>query len=146
MVQTASELVSIHTWGNTVLLLFSLYLFCCLFHFSFLILVQSVGLLGRRINPSQGRYLHAEQHKHRINAHHHSCLKWDSNTQSQRSCLRPRDHCDRHLNFIGGKILIAHHIGRDHLGVLGIDGRIILSCVLKKCVRRLQTKFIKPSS
>jgi hypothetical protein len=29
--------------------------------FSFLILRQSVGLLGRRISPSQGRYLHTEQ-------------------------------------------------------------------------------------
>jgi hypothetical protein len=30
---------------------------------------QSVGLLGHGICPSQGRYLHTEQHKHRINAH-----------------------------------------------------------------------------
>jgi hypothetical protein len=29
---------------------------------------QSVGLLGRGIIQSQGRYLHTEQHKHRINA------------------------------------------------------------------------------
>jgi hypothetical protein len=28
---------------------------------------QSVGLLEREINPSQGRCLHTEQHKHRIN-------------------------------------------------------------------------------
>jgi hypothetical protein len=34
-----------HTWN-------------ALFHFSFLILRQSVGFLGRRISPSQGRYLH----------------------------------------------------------------------------------------
>jgi hypothetical protein len=26
------------------------------------------------ISPMQGRYLHTEQHKHRINAHRHSCL------------------------------------------------------------------------
>jgi hypothetical protein len=39
--------------------------------FSFLFYIQSVGLLGRRISPSQGRYLHTEQHKHRINAHRH---------------------------------------------------------------------------
>jgi hypothetical protein len=32
-------------------------------HFS-----QSVGLLGRVISPSQGRYLNTGQHKHRINA------------------------------------------------------------------------------
>jgi hypothetical protein len=29
---------------------------------------QSVGLLGQVISPSQGRYLHTGQHKHRINA------------------------------------------------------------------------------
>jgi hypothetical protein len=34
--------------------------------FSFLILhTQTVGLLGRGISPSQGRYLHTEEHKHR---------------------------------------------------------------------------------
>jgi hypothetical protein len=37
--------------------------------FHFLIYIQSLGLLGRGIIPSQGRYLHTEQHKHRINAH-----------------------------------------------------------------------------
>jgi hypothetical protein len=31
--------------------------------FSFLIYTQSVGLLGWGISPSQGRYLHTEQHK-----------------------------------------------------------------------------------
>jgi hypothetical protein len=34
--------------------------------FSFLIYTQSVGLLGRGISPSQGRYLRTEQHKHRM--------------------------------------------------------------------------------
>jgi hypothetical protein len=29
----------------------------------------SVGPFGRGISPSKGRYLHTEQHKHRINAH-----------------------------------------------------------------------------
>jgi hypothetical protein len=33
------------------------------------IFTQTVGLLGRVISPSQGRYLHTGQHKHRINAH-----------------------------------------------------------------------------
>jgi hypothetical protein len=36
---------------------------------------QSVGLLGRGISPSQGRYLHTGQHKHRLNAHRHPCVK-----------------------------------------------------------------------
>jgi hypothetical protein len=55
-----------------------------LFHFSFLILRQSVGLLGRGISPSQGRYLH----KHRINADKHPCLEWVSNPWFQRSSER----------------------------------------------------------
>jgi hypothetical protein len=33
------------------------------------IFTQTVGLLGLLISPSQGRYLHTGQHKHRINAH-----------------------------------------------------------------------------
>jgi hypothetical protein len=56
--------------------------------FSFLICTHSVGLLGRGISPSQGRYLHTEQHKHRINSHRYPCLEWDSNPRSQ--CLRER--------------------------------------------------------
>jgi hypothetical protein len=36
--------------------------------FSFLIYRESVGFLGQGISPSQGRYLHTEKHKHRINA------------------------------------------------------------------------------
>jgi hypothetical protein len=40
------------------------------FFFSFVIFfTQTVGLIGRVISQSQGRYLHAGQHKHRINAH-----------------------------------------------------------------------------
>jgi hypothetical protein len=42
--------------------------------FSFLIYIQSVGLLGRVISPSQGLYLYTGQHKHRINVHKHPCL------------------------------------------------------------------------
>jgi hypothetical protein len=37
--------------------------------FSSLIYTQTVGLLGRWISPSQGRYLHTGQHKHRIKTH-----------------------------------------------------------------------------
>jgi hypothetical protein len=50
-------------YGSTVLLL-DLGRF-----FSFLIHTQSVGLLGRGISPSQGRYLHTEEHKHRKKTH-----------------------------------------------------------------------------
>jgi hypothetical protein len=47
--------------------------------FQFPNLTQLVGLLGRGMSPSQGRYLHTEQHKYRINAHRHPCFEWDSN-------------------------------------------------------------------
>jgi hypothetical protein len=41
-------------------------------HFS-----QTVGLLGRVISPSQGRYLNTRQHKYRINAYTHQIsLHW----------------------------------------------------------------------
>jgi hypothetical protein len=36
---------------------------------SFMIILQTVGLLGRGISPSQDLYLNTGQHKHRINAH-----------------------------------------------------------------------------
>jgi hypothetical protein len=52
--------------------------------FSFLIYTQSVGLIRWGISPSQGRSLCTE-HKHRINAHRHPCLEWNSNPRSQRS-------------------------------------------------------------
>jgi hypothetical protein len=45
--------------------------------FSSLIYTQSGGLHGRDISPWQGRYVHREQHKHRINIHRHPCLEWD---------------------------------------------------------------------
>jgi hypothetical protein len=59
-------------------------------YFSFLIHTKSVGLLGRGISSSQGRYLHTEQRKYRINAHRHPYLEWDSNPRSQRSSGRRR--------------------------------------------------------
>jgi hypothetical protein len=41
-------------------------------HFS-----QTVGLLGRGISPSQGRYLNKGQHKHRINVNtHEASMPW----------------------------------------------------------------------
>jgi hypothetical protein len=52
--------------------------------FSFLNLYTVGRILGRGISPSQGRYIHTEQHKHTINAHGHPCLKWN---------LIPRSRC-----------------------------------------------------
>jgi hypothetical protein len=62
--------------------------------------IQPVGLLGRGISSSQGRYLHIE-HKQRINAYRHLALsRTRAHDPSVRvsddsSCLWRRGHCDR---------------------------------------------------
>jgi hypothetical protein len=56
------------------------------------------------ISPSQGLYLHIEQHKHWINVHNtdiHALGAIRTNdlsvrTREDTSCLRPRGHCDHH--------------------------------------------------
>jgi hypothetical protein len=58
---------------------------------------QTVEFLGRVISPSQSRYLHTGQHKHRINANIHASSGIRTNDPSVRagediSCLKPRDH------------------------------------------------------
>jgi hypothetical protein len=71
--------------------------------FSFVIFfTQTVGLLGRVISPSRGRYLHTGQHNHRINAYIdiHALGGFQTHDPSVRasedsSCLRPSGHCDR---------------------------------------------------
>jgi hypothetical protein len=67
-------------------------------HFS-----ETVGLLGRVINSSQGRYLNTGQHKHR-NKHTHTpnihalsgIRTHDPSVRASEdsSCLRPRGYCD----------------------------------------------------
>jgi hypothetical protein len=47
--------------------------------------IQTVGLLGLVISPSQGRYLHTGQQKQKKRTHRHSCLEWDSNPRSRGS-------------------------------------------------------------
>jgi hypothetical protein len=52
--------------------------------FQFLdLFTQSLGLLGRGISPSQGRYLYTGQHKHSLDTNRHPCLKLDLNPRSQ---------------------------------------------------------------
>jgi hypothetical protein len=73
-----------------------------LFFSSVIFSTQTVGLLRRVISPSQDRYLHTGQHKHRINAHAniddlsgirtHDPSVWASEDSS---CLRPCGHRDR---------------------------------------------------
>jgi hypothetical protein len=66
--------------------LYSLSNFGCIV--GFLIFLHSRRDSGRKISPSQGRYLHIEQHKHRINAYRNSRIEWDSNPRSQCSSGR----------------------------------------------------------
>jgi hypothetical protein len=74
--------------------------------FSFIIcFMQTVGLLGRVISPSQGQYLHAGQHKHRINTytdiHALSGIRThDPSVRASEACLRPRDHRHQLYKFI----------------------------------------------
>jgi hypothetical protein len=62
----------------------------------------TVGRTGRRISQEQGPYLHTEQHKHRIKAHRHPYLVWDSNPRSQCSRERRQVHAlDRAATAMG---------------------------------------------
>jgi hypothetical protein len=67
-------------------------------YFSFLIIRQSVGLLGRGISPSQGRYLHRTTQIH--NKRRQTSMPWVgfelTIPVSECSCLRPCVPCDRH--------------------------------------------------
>jgi hypothetical protein len=51
------------------------------FHFNFLIFRQTIGLLGRGINPTQGRYLHRTTQTQ--NKRNYPCLEWDANPRPQ---------------------------------------------------------------
>jgi hypothetical protein len=67
-----------------------------LFQFLYLF-IQTVGLLGRGISPSQGRYLCIGQHKHRTKQiRTQDPSVW---VGEDRSCRRPRGHCDRQWMF-----------------------------------------------
>jgi hypothetical protein len=73
-------------------------LFCPGLYFSFVIFfTQTLEFLGRVISPSQGRYLHTGQQKHRINAHTdmHALSRIRTHDPSARAGedrLRPRGH------------------------------------------------------
>jgi hypothetical protein len=70
---------SIYLWLYSPLLV----LICFSVSWSF---TQTVCLLRRGLSPSQGRYLHTEQHRQ-------PRLEWDSNPQSQRSSGRIQYGC-----------------------------------------------------
>jgi hypothetical protein len=54
------------------------------------------------MSPSQGRYLHTEQNKHRKNAHRHPCHEWDSNPLFERE--KGVRALDRAATVIGIKV------------------------------------------
>jgi hypothetical protein len=76
--------------------------------FSFLTLYTADRTPWTWDNPSQGRYIHTGQHKHRINSHNtdiHSLggiRKHDPSVRASEdgSCLRPRGHRDRHESYV----------------------------------------------
>jgi hypothetical protein len=68
---------------------------------------------SKGISPSQDRYLHTGQHKHRINIHTdiHALSGIRTHDSSVRagedsSCLRPHGHCDRPLVIQKNEIVI----------------------------------------
>jgi hypothetical protein len=73
--------------------------------FSFVIsFTQTVGLLGRVISPSQGRYLHRTtqtQNNAHMNIHALNGIRTHDpgvRASEDSSCLRPRGHCDRQIS------------------------------------------------
>jgi hypothetical protein len=75
--------------------------------------LQTVGLLGWLISPSQDRYLNTGQHKHRINAHTGiHALSWvrthdpSVRASEESSWLSPCGYCDRLRYYITRSYLI----------------------------------------
>jgi hypothetical protein len=95
-------------WRNDITIINGYWLLICWALAAFSVswsYTQLVGLLGWGISPSQGLYLHIEQHKHRINAHNtdiHALSGIQTHNPSVQmsedsSCLRLRDHCDQQM-------------------------------------------------
>jgi hypothetical protein len=53
---------------------------------------QTVGLLGRVINPPQIRYPHRTEQTQEKRTNIHSCLEWYSNSRSQRHVVKGVDY------------------------------------------------------
>jgi hypothetical protein len=73
-----------------------------LFQFNNLFSMRTVGLLGRGISPSQGRYIHTGQQKHRINEH--TDIHALSGIRTHDSSVRPSENSsplDRAATVIG---------------------------------------------
>jgi hypothetical protein len=69
--------------------------------------MSEVGLLGRVSSSSQGRCLHTGQHRHRIKAHRHPRLKWDSIPASEGEIIVHA--LDRTGAVTGSAVIISAH-------------------------------------
>jgi hypothetical protein len=77
---------------------------------------QTVGLLGRVSNPSQGRYLNTGQQKHRKNAHTPNIRALSGirthdpsvRASEDSSCFSPRGYCDRSQYYSVGAKFMKH--------------------------------------
>jgi hypothetical protein len=97
---------------------------------------QTVGILGRVISPSQGRYLHSGQHKHRIyaqtNIHVLSGIRTHDRSvraSEDSSCFRPRGHCNgKRCQWCGAK--------HKHAGL-----EVLTAVVTKNTVFKVNRRF-----
>jgi hypothetical protein len=80
--------------------------------FSFMIILQTVGLLGRVISSSKGLYLNTGQHKHRINTYTHQtsmlCVGFESTIPASERAKTV--HALDRSDTVTGKILSYLHI------------------------------------
>jgi hypothetical protein len=84
--------------------------------FQFLnLFTQSVGLLGWVISPSQGRYVHTGQHKHRINIQTSMAQMWFEPTIPVFERAKTIHALDRAAQQVTIAALIYRHISTQHL-------------------------------
>jgi hypothetical protein len=84
--------------------------------FSFMIILQTVGLLGRVISSSQGLYLNTGQHKHRMNTYTHqtskSCVGFEPTILASKRAKTVHP-LDRSAAVIGPVLLCSPQIPHD---------------------------------
>jgi hypothetical protein len=91
---------------NTCLIRSSCTLRCRGCFFFILVILQTVGLLGRVISLSQGRYLNTGQHKHRINTYQTSmpCVAFETTIPTSERA-KAVHALDRSATLTGGQTL-----------------------------------------
>jgi hypothetical protein len=81
--------------------------------FSLMIILQTVGLLGRVISSSQGRYLNTGQHKHRINTYTYEtstpCVRFEPTIPAFKR-VKTVDALDRSATVTGRSELTNRYI------------------------------------